>query len=467
MRYIFSVFLLLLLVATNQGFGRVVLPSVFSDHMVLQQKDTVLIWSRADINKTVSITGSWNGKTYKVKTNGEGQWKTRIATPAAGGPYTISFDDGEKLVLKNILIGEVWLCSGQSNMEMPVKGFGNQPILNSNDILFDADKAQIRLIRYDRGQSRTPQYDGKSTSWEISSAQTAREFSAVGFQYAQMLQRKLKVPIGMIMSTWGGTKIEAWMNARSLEGFPEIKIPDIADTAKIGKNDPTVLFNAMINPFLGYGIRGVIWYQGEQNRGNPKIYDQLMMAMVKEWRHLWEKDLPFYFVQIAPFRYKDTLGPANLLREAQLKASRQIPNSGMVVTMDVGAENFIHPPDKTTISKRLAWLAMAKTYGMTGIACESPVYKSMEVEKDMVKISFDHADNGFSSFGKTLSGFEIAGNDKIFYPATARISGKLVIVKSEQVKNPVAVRYAFSDWVEGTLFNTEGLPASPFRTDNW
>ena len=467
MKYFLHCLSLLLLLATNHSFGLVMLPSVFSDNMVLQQKDTVLIWGRADVNKIVRITSSWNGQIYRVKANDHGQWKIRIATPAAGGPYTISFDDGEKLVLKNILIGEVWLCSGQSNMEMPVKGFGNQPILHSNDILFEADNPQIRLIRYDRALTRTLQYDGRSTSWEVSSAQTAREFSAVGYQYAQMLQRKLKVPVGMIMSTWGGTKIEAWMNAKSLEDFPEIKILPIDDTAKIAKNDPTVLFNAMINPFLGYGIKGVIWYQGEQNRDNPQVYDRLMVSMVKEWRSLWKRDLPFYFVQIAPFRYKDTIGPANLLREAQQKASAQIPNSGMVVTMDVGAEKFIHPPDKTTISKRLAWLAMAKTYGMKGIACESPVYRSMAVDKDRVKISFDHADNGFSAFGKDLSGFEIAGDDRIFYPATAHISGKLVIVKSDQVKQPVAVRYAFSDWVEGTLFNTEGLPASPFRTDDW
>lgn len=467
MKPILSCFTLLLVLATNIAFGRVVLPSIFSDNMVLQQRDSVLIWGKAALNKTVVITNSWNGKVYRVRANGHGHWKTRISTPKAGGPYTISFDDGEKLVLKNILIGEVWICSGQSNMEMPLKGFGNQPILNSNDILFEADNQNIRLIRYERGLSRSPEYEGKSTSWEVSSAQSAREFSAVGYQYAQLLQRKLSVPVGMIMSTWGGTKIEAWMNAQSLESFSDIKIPGIADTAKIGKNDPTVLFNAMINPFLGYGIRGVIWYQGEQNRGNPQVYDKLMIAMVNEWRSLWKKDFPFYYVQIAPFRYKDTIGPANLLREAQLKASTQIPNSGMVVTMDVGAENFIHPPDKTTISKRLAWMAMAKTYGMKGIACESPVYNSMTVDKDMAKISFDHADNGFTSFGKNISGFEIAGEDRKFYPANARISGKLVIVKSEQVKNPVAVRYAFGDWVEGTLFNTEGLPASPFRTDNW
>jgi sialate O-acetylesterase len=460
--------LLMLLLASVDVSAKVVLPSVFSDNMVLQQKEQVNIWGKAAVNKTVSIITSWNNKKYSVSADKQGNWKVKIATPFAGGPYTITFNDGESLTLRNVLIGEVWVCSGQSNMEMPVKGFGNQPILNSNEILFDADNSHIRLIRYERALSRTKEFDCKSTSWEVSDAQSAKEFSAVGYQFAQMLQRKLKVPVGMIMSTWGGTKIEAWMTENSLKPFPGIRIPAVLDTAKLVKNDPAVLFNAMIHPFLGYGIKGVIWYQGEQNRTNPEIYDRLMVSMVQEWRSLWHRgDFPFYYVQIAPFRYKDKLGPANLLREAQLKASTQIPNSGMVVSMDAGEENFIHPADKTSISKRLAYWAMANTYGMKGLPYASPVYKSMQVDKDVATISFANAENGLSSFGKTLAAFEIAGADKVFYPASAKITGKGVVVQSDQVKNPVAVRYAFSDWVIGDLFNTEGLPVSPFRTDNW
>jgi len=461
------IFLVLFLAAINAS-GKISLPSVISDNMVLQQKSKVALWGKAKINSRVRVTTSWNKQEYVSSADGNGSWKLLVATPSAGGPYEITFNDGEKLTLSNILIGEVWVCSGQSNMEMPVKGFGNQPILNANEILLDADNPQIRLIRYERALTRTPEYDSKSTSWQVSDAQNAKDFSAVGYQFAQILQRKLKVPVGIIMSTWGGTKIEAWMTGNSLKQFPEIVIPAVADTTRINKNDPTVLFNGMINPFLGYGIKGVIWYQGEQNRSNPQIYDRLMVSMVKEWRSLWNRgDFPFYYVQIAPFHYKDRIGPANLLREAQLKASTQIPNSGMVVSMDVGAENFIHPPDKTTISKRLAYWAIANDYGMKGLPFASPVFKSMTVDKDIANLSFDHAENGLSSFGKPLSAFEIAGEDKIFYPANAKITGKGVSLQSEQVKVPVAVRYAFKDWVIGDLFNTEGFPASPFRTDNW
>jgi sialate O-acetylesterase len=460
-------FILWLVVAATPVQAKLILPSVFSDNMVLQQKDNVPLWGRTSARNTVSITTSWNQKKYVVQADSQGAWMVKLTTPTAGGPYTITFNDGEKLTLTNILIGEVWVCSGQSNMEMPLKGFGNQPILHSGDILLEADNPQIRMIRYERALTRTPQFDDQSTSWQVSDAQSAREFSAVGYQFAQLLQRKLKVPVGIIMSTWGGTRIEAWMTEKSLKAFPEVSIPAVTDTSKIIKNDPTVLFNAMIYPFLGYGIRGVLWYQGEANRSNAQIYDRLMAAMVQEWRGLWHRNFPFYYVQIAPFTYKDTTGQACLLREAQSRASTQIPNVGMVVTMDVGAEHSIHPPDKTTIAKRLACWALAHTYGWKGLPFASPVYQSMKIDKDTVTLTFAHAENGLTSFGRPLAAFEVAGADKVFYPATARITGKGVVVQSAQVREPVAVRYAYKDWVVGDLYNVEGLPAVPFRTDNW
>jgi sialate O-acetylesterase len=447
--------------------AKISLPSIISDHMVLQQRTSVPLWGKAARSAAVTIKTSWDRKTYTTRSDAGGHWRVSVATPAAGGPHSITLSDGAPLVLTDVLIGEVWVCSGQSNMEMPVKGFGNQPVLHAADLLFDAGQPLIRLIRYERGLTRTPQWDGKSTAWQVSDGERAREFSAVGYQFARLLQRRLGVPVGMIMSTWGGTRIEAWMSGSSLEAFPRVVLPATTDTAKMGKNDPAVLFNAMIHPFLGYGIRGVLWYQGEQNRFNPGEYDRLMAAMVKDWRSRWQRDFPFYYVQIAPFRYKDTIGPANLLREAQGRASTQIPNAGMVVTMDVGAENYIHPPDKTTVARRLAYWAVAHTYGTKGVPYASPVFKSMTIEGGAATVSFLHAENGLTSFGKPLQAFEVAGEDKVFFPATARITGKGVVVQSEKVKSPVAVRYAFKDWVEGDLFNTEGLPAAPFRTDNW
>lgn len=458
---------LTILISTTNVQARVSLPGIFSSNMVLQRNDHVKIWGNST-NKTVTVTTSWNNKKYKATSDDTGNWNVFVATPAAGGPYSITFNDGEKLILQNVLIGEVWVCSGQSNMDMPVKGFMNQPIVNSSDILLNSENDQIRLIKYERTVSRTPKPDNKSTSWQVSDAQSARDFSAVAFQFAQTLQQKLKVPVGVIMSTWGGTKIEAWMTENSLKSFPEIKVKPVSDTNKIAPNDPTVLFNGMINPFLGYGIKGVIWYQGESNRINANRYEDMMISMVNEWRALWNRDLSFYYVQIAPFKYADRPLAGALIREAQLKASKRIPNSGMAVTMDIGAENSIHPPDKTTVSKRLALQALANTYGIKGLSYASPEYKSMTIEKGVASISFDHADNGLSSFGKSLSSFEIAGEDKVFYPATAKIIGKgVVTVQSEKVKQPVAVRYAFKDWVIGDLYNIEGFPASSFRTDNW
>ena len=381
---------------------------------------------------------------------------------------TITLTDGPKLVLHDILIGEVWLCSGQSNMEMPVKGFNNQPVLGSGKLLLDADNTQIRLFRLERAMSRKPEGDCKATPWEEASAMSVKEFSAVGYLYAKLLQEKLKVPVGIIESTWGGTMIEAWMDKSCLGNFPAIKVLEPADTTKMGKNEPTVLFNAMINPIIGYGIKGVIWYQGEQNRGNAGIYDKLMQSMVNEWRSVWKcGEWPFYYVQIAPYGYHDPLGPAAPLREAQGRALHLLSNSGMVVSMDVGEERSIHPADKQTISARLAYWALACTYGRKGLPYASPEYNGMKVAGHMVNISFGNAPNGLTSFGKELGAFEIAGEDKRFFPAKAKITGKGIAVESDSVLAPVAVRYAYKDWVVGDLYNTEGLPVGPFRTDSW
>jgi sialate O-acetylesterase len=457
--------------------AQITLPAIIGNNMVLQQKSKTPLWGKARPHAIVKVTTSWDHGMVSAPVAADSSWKVLVKTPAAGGPYTITLEEAavkpgtmasKKLVLSNILIGEVWICSGQSNMEMPVKGFKNQPVLHSNDLLMDADNPQIRLFRLERGLSRKPETDCKATPWEEANALSVKEFSAVGYQYARALQEKLKVPVGMIMPTWGGTVIEAWMDKSSLAAFPGIKVLSPTDTSRLNKNEPTVLFNAMIHPLVGYGIKGVIWYQGEQNRVNPGIYDRLMVAMVNEWRSLWQcGDWPFYYVQIAPYAYNDTLGPAAPLREAQARAYPQISHSGMVVSLDAGEEHSIHPADKTTIGKRLVYWALANTYGWTGLSYASPAYLSMKVVKDAVSISFDNSYNGLTSFGKPITAFEVAGEDKIFYPAKARITGSGITVQSDSVKVPVAVRYAYKNWVTGDLYNTEGLPVGPFRTDSW
>lgn len=445
--------------------SKITLPAIISNGMVLQQKSKTALWGKAKAGSKVNVITSWNKKTHLVTASKNGDWKVFVETPGAGGPYTISFNDGEKLVLNDILIGEVWLCSGQSNMEMQVKGYPNQPILNSNDLLTDADEPGVRLFRVERNMSRTPLTE-LNAKWEHTNSETVGQFSAVGYQFARMLQQKLKVPVGIIQSAFGGTVIEAWMDKKSFAGVTDFKIP--ADTVKMIKNEPFVLFNAMINPIAGFNIKGALWYQGENNRFNAGTYDKKMEAMVKGWRSLWAcGEFPFYYVQLAPNAYKDGKDQVPVIYEAQSRAMSLIPNSGMVVSVDAGSQTTIHPPDKTTISKRLLYWALAKTYGKKGIVYSGPAYKSLNVENGRAIVVFDDAPLGLTTYNKPLISFEIAGEDKIFHPATAVISGKTVLVQSDEVKKPVAVRYAFKDRSEGNLYNVEGLPAAPFRTDNW
>lgn len=461
------IWIALFILASIKVNGKVILPAVIDHNMVLQQQTQAPLWGKARPMSKVKITTSWNKKVYVAGTGADSLWRIAVSTPAAGGPFEITFDDGEKLVLKNILIGEVWVCSGQSNMAMPVKGYSNQPVEGSNDLLMDAKNSQIRLFQITRQLSAQPEFAAKARSWEEADVESVSEMSAVAYVYAKILQQKLNVPVGIILTSWGGTRIEAWMSAQSLQAFPSAKIPRPGDTAKLNQNSPTVLYNAMIHPVAGFAIKGVLWYQGEANRKNPRDYAQLMQSMVADWRSRWKQgDWPFYYVQIAPFKY-DGDNITFYLREAQQQALKLIPNSAMAVSADVGKEFSIHPPDKLTIGKRLAYCALARDYGINGLPYQGPVYTSMKIVNDMIDLTFDNAKNGLYAGGKELTLFEIAGEDKVFFPAEATITRTGIRVKSDRVKKPVAVRYAAKDWFTGELFNNEGLPASPFRTDNW
>lgn len=448
-------------------FGKIRLPSIIGNSMVLQRQSEVALWGSAKQNTAVTITTSWNHKVYKTISSSDSSWKIYIETPVAGGPYTIAISDGEKLVLSDILIGEVWLCSGQSNMEISMLGYGNQPILNSNNILTEAGNPQLRLFHVQRAVSNTP-LRNCGGNWKVSSPENASSFSAVGFQFAQALQKILKVPVGIIETSWGGTPIEAWMDKKSLSAFAHMKAPAGGDTAKADRLRPACLFNGMVAPLIGFGIRGFLWYQGETNVPHPSNYDQLMKSMVSEWRALWKRDsLPFYYVQIAPWIYRANRDSVAILRERQQMAQDEIPYSGMVVSIDKGNEFTIHPPDKTTIANRLLYWALGQTYQMKGIAYQSPLYKNMSTKGDTITITFTATPFGFTSYDNEINAFEIAGSDRVFRPAKARIHKNSIQVSSDQVPTPVAVRYAFKDWVTGNLYNTEGLPVAPFRTDDW
>lgn len=460
-----TILLLSLAAYTCNVQAEIWLPSIFSDNMVLQQQSDVAFWGTASGDTNVTLKTSWDNKEYKTKADKDGQWRLHISTSTAGGPYDIEISDGKKTTLSNVLLGEVWFCSGQSNMEMKLRG-NSSPILNGNEIITHAENPSIRLLRVGMASSLTPQANIKN-SWQVCTSETAREFSALAFQYGQILQQRLQVPVGIIVSAVGGTAIQAWMDSETLKDFPEVEIPKTLNGIASPFKEPTALFNAMVAPVIGYGIKGFIWYQGESNRHEPERYAQLFPAMVKSWREKWGLgDLPFYYVQIAPYATQGGGRSGAKLRETQLHVMATIPNSGMASAIDVGMETDIHPMDKTTLAKRLSYWALANAYGIKGIGFHGPVYKSMEIDGDKAILTFDNAVH-LTSYKKDLTLFEIAGEDRLFHPAEATAEKNEVTVHSRDVKKPVAVRYAFKEWVVGELYNNDGLPASSFRTDDW
>jgi len=453
--------------SVSQVFAEVKLPSIFCDNMVMQQQTEAAIWGKATKNSTVKVSTSWNGKSYSTQASADGSWKLKVSTPKAGGPYEISISDGKSLKLKNVLIGEVWVCSGQSNMEMPMKGYKNQPILGSSDAVATSSNPNIRMFTVKKATSVEP-LDDFTGDWKLCEPENVYEFSATAYYFGLMLNKTLKVPVGLINTSWGGTRIEPWISELGCKNFDWVKLPEKKPVENLSQQTPTVLFNAMINPIVGYGMRGAIWYQGESNRNEPKEYQKLMPGLIENWRSLWGiGEFPFYFVQIAPFDYGPTGLSSAYLREAQLKASTAIKNIGMACIMDIAEKDCIHPAAKETGSKRLALLALAQTYGIKGIACQSPVLKEMKAAEGVVKLTFDNAPNGLTSYGKELSCFEVAGANKRFFPAKAFITNAGITLITPSVAEPVAVRYAFKDFIVGDLFNTDGLPVSSFRTDEW
>ncbi|MFC2128496.1 sialate O-acetylesterase [Bacteroidota bacterium] len=635
----------------SNGQKKLKLPAIIGDNMVLQQNSNVPLWGWAfPGSKIVMLTG-WDQHEHETIVDDYGKWIIYFKTPSAGGPYNINITGDETISLKNVLIGEVWLCSGQSNMEMPLRGWMEygQPIKGSNKAIAKANYQKIRLFTVERNTSFEP-LDNCTGKWEECIPEVAKEFSAVGYFFGLELYKKMNIPVGLIHSSWGGTPAEAWTRNSDLitinkfqtdgekidpekyqkkllaahqekiakwresvgidynTGFSSansgttewkkfnvpglwqgtifdglqgvvmfkktINIPsawmnknlvlelgpidemDITwfNSEKIGEylnvsdwtkerkyiipgrlvnqeennlfikiintsgaggiygkaeqliiypeNDttnlislsgiweaqldkklsdiepapycdncsdaqlPTVLYNAMINPLIPYKIKGAIWYQGESNRNDAFTYRTLFPAMIKSWRNTWKQgDFPFYYVQIAPYTY---LGGENSaeLREAQLMALC-VNKTGMAVTMDIGDLKCIHPPDKESVGKRLSKWALSKDYGFNTIKFSGPLYKSMKIEGNSIRVFFDYADNGLKSKGWKLTHFTIAGKNGKFYKAKAKIEGNSILVKSKKVKDPVAARYAWSNTAQPNLFNKSGLPASSFRTDNW
>jgi sialate O-acetylesterase len=627
------------------------LPAVIGEHMVLQQNRSVALWGFADPNETVRVKADWRNEEIETKADAYGRWKVMLETPAAGGPHELHVAARNEIVLRDVLVGEVWLCSGQSNMEMPIaEQESYSGVADWREELKRADHPKIRLFNVQNTIAAAPALDCQGR-WSACDASSARTFSAVGYFFACQLEKELGVPIGMIEADWGGTPCEAWTSADSIRGtrdfgpvltviehelahpipqktldaqvaewrkkidaldpgmqeprwsseglddssWREIDVPErwtgdlarfdgflwcrrafdlapawagraavlelgpiddmdvtyvngakvgemmesgrwqtprvyelpagalhagrnviavrVLDTGgyggicgkpdevrlrekdggdsialagkwrahtstKIGELPnrperlriepymPTVLYNGMIAPIVPFGIRGAIWYQGEANVMQAFRYRSLFPAMIADWRkHFAQGDVPFDFVQIAPFAREDDRGQMAELREAQAMALA-VPNTAMAVTMDIGERDDIHPKNKREVGRRLALCALSKTYDRKEVECWGPMYASMKVEGSSIRLSFDHA-RGLTSHGKALEHFMIAGADQKFADARAKIDGESVVVSSDAVKDPLAVRYCFGAADEGTLFNAAGLPAPSFRTDTW
>ena len=462
----------------TNALAEVKLPQFFSDGMVLQQKSECNIWGKANAKKDLLIITSWDNKQYVAKADSNGDFKVKIKTPEAGGPYYIVFNDGGGQVkLNNIMIGEVWICSGQSNMEMQMKGFKGQPVEGTTEELLSCKDPQLRLFTVKRNPKAQVQKDVTGQWYEAESA-SVREFSATAYYFGKALRNALGVPVGLIVTSYGGSACEAWMAKEWLEEdsimaewpkhYPDVKLPVTDEmVGKLNQRCPTALYNGQLKPLIGYTMRGVIWYQGEDNVPRYSYYAKLLKRMVDGWRTDWQQgQFPFYFCQIAPYDYSLIQWEGSqYLREQQQKAEEIIPNSRMACLMDAGLEYGIHPRKKRQAGERLAILALSNTYDVKGLS-DFAAYANVEFQGDTAVVAFDRSKEWvYFENGKATDGlYEVAGEDRVFHQADAWISRNRLYLKSDKVKKPVAVRYAWKDWALGDLMH-DGLPVSSFRSD--
>jgi len=493
------------------------LPAMISDHMVLQRGKEAPIWGWADPQEKVTITTSWQKRRWMIEADADGKWMVRIMTPTkATGPFAITFRAENEIRIEDILIGEVWLCSGQSNMEFPVGVVEEESwktgVHNYMQEVAQANYPRIRFFTVAKQVGEKPE-QACMGNWTSCTPQAVIPFSAVAYFFGRELHTELAgVPVGLIQSTWGGSPAEAWTSFDTLmtdaeckayingwelskrtyqqekNEYPE-KLKAWREVAKQAVREkqfapplpkeptpphphhqPAGLFNGMIAPVIPFGIRGVLWYQGEANVSRAQGYHKLFSALITNWRSAWgRKDLPFYYVQLANFIPTNAAAIEDSwaqLREAQLQ-TLSLSNTGMAVAIDIGDPKDIHPKNKQDVGHRLALWALANAYGRKQVF-SGPLFESMTVESNKIRIRFRHIGGGLTTpNGEDMTGFMIAGADQKFFAAIAEVRGKSIVVYSRHVSSPVAVRYAWADNPQGNLYNREGLPASPFRTDVW
>lgn len=471
-----TIVLSLLMAAVAVPLGARVKPaSLISSGMVLQQQSDARVWGTADPGESVTVTPSWDNIPRHTTTDRTGRWSLALPTPAGGfTPYTVTIAGGapgDEITLTDVLVGEVWLASGQSNMQMPLKGYPGCCVDGGYDEIAGASAhaGKLRMITLPLTQSYTP-VDTTAARWAIPSPETAPEMSALAWHYGLRMADVLGVPVGIVSAAYGGARVESWMPRDMLEKMPDVSLSPDDVEAMTHYLRPLLMYNAMFVPVSNYTYRGILWYQGCSNVDSWQTYAERLAAMVERWRsEIGLGDIPFYAVEVAPYDYESGDGP--YLREAQWKAVEMIPNAGMISTNDLVKpyERFnIHPADKATAGKRLCDLALAKTYGRTQFPVRSPRYKSHRFEGREAWVAIDAPDGGVCR-NYDIRGFEIAGPDRVFHPAEARFVWQTneVVLTSAEVETPVAVRYGFGDFNPGTLYSGNYLPLIPFRTDNW
>jgi sialate O-acetylesterase len=490
----FKILCFLCIINSNSFAQNIQAASIFGDNMVLQQGINVPIWGTSMPN--LDITLSFAGNNLKTKADENGKWMTKLPIMKAGGPLKMIIIGGaDSLIFKFVMVGEVWLASGQSNMQMKLSEV-NQAQKEISEAKFN----KIRFFNVSLNISNKPLNQVKG-SWKLCNPENARQFSAAAYYFARDLHLDQNIPVGIISASWGATPVEAWTSSESLINHPDFKdsvkryqkleenwemlYSDFlknnelakksnntikAPVLPVQKNFPTALYNSMIAPIVPYGLKGVIWYQGENNAVRAVQYRTLFPLLIKDWRNKWSNDkLPFLFVQLANFRARNAepvfADNWTMLREAQAMALK-LPNTGMAVTIDIGDEKNIHPKNKVDVGRRLYLIANNMVYNKP-VVFMGPTYESMVVKNKNVELSFKNVGKGLSSNEKLLTAFEVAGADKKFYWADAEIVGDKIILSSKEVAKPVAVRYAWSSNPVASLYNKEGLPAPPFRTDDW
>jgi len=494
-------------VTSTMLYAAVKLPEIFNSHMVLQREVKLPVWGTANAGEQVTV--KINDQEKNATADATGKWKLELDPLKAGGPFKMEIKGTNTINLDDVLVGEVWLCSGQSNMQWTVNSSND----STNEIA-NANYQKIRLFNVKRTWNNVPQTNSLQASWNVCNPTTIPGFSAVGYFFGRELHKKLDTPVGLINSSWGGTRIEPWTppvgfkltpTLKSISAQVEAKIPGTVIHKKLTEqaiqnytdwikqsNDalknnkyivtpkpfpadltpytnhqqPTVLYNTMINPFVPFAIRGAIWYQGESNHGEGMLYAEKMKALINGWRSIWNNpQMPFYFVQLAPYQYgSENVEILPICWQAQIEVDRTVPYTGMAVINDIGNIKNIHPKNKQEVGRRLALLALNQTYGQKDVVCKSPVFKEMKIEKNAVKVIFDNSKTLKTRDGKAPTWFEICGLDGIFYKANVQLDGNTAIVTAEEVGEPLAVKFAWNKIAEPNLTNEAGLPASAFKS---